>query len=147
MSFKTSPILNRIKNIKGWKQSSFPTKSSNYSRDLTFGLKIYLLLKAYLVINNFKLLLCQFKLQDKSEKIIYILITHTNATRKSKKILLKHYFVNYPQPFYLPHNKSILPLLYNNLFKLKQFTGYNHYLIKKKIPSILWWKKTQLENW
>ena len=70
MSFKTSPILNRLKNLKGWKQSSFPIKTSNYSRDITLALKIYLLLKAYLFLNNFKLIMSQLRTYEKSNKIL-----------------------------------------------------------------------------
>lgn len=147
MSFKTSPILNRLKNIKGWKQSSFPTKTSNYSRDVTLGLKIYLLLKAYLSINNFKLLMCQLRSYEKFHTVVYIILAHSNTHRKVKKIALKQYFSNLPKVLYLPKNKKVRSLLYRNLLPLKQFTSYTHNWIQKKRPSQYWWKRTYLENW
>lgn len=137
MSFKTSPILNRIKNIKGWKQSSFPTKTSNYSRDIILSLKIYLLLKAYLSINNFKLLICQLRNYEQVNSVLYLFLSHSNSQQKLKKISSKNYFTNFSQVLYLPKNERIRILVYKNINNLKHFTSYQHNLIQKKIPSKL----------
>ena len=147
MSFKTNPILNRLKARTGWKQSTFPFKSSNYSRDITFALKIYLLLKAYLTLNNFKLLMCQIRGTNQFQKTIYIIVTYSNFKIKTKKKISKNYLTSFSVTQYLPEKKAALYLLYHQSVLLKQFTTYSHYIIVKKKPSKLWWKKTYVANW
>jgi len=48
MSYKTNPIANRLKIIKGWKNPHLPTKNLKYARDISLWFKVYLLLKIFL---------------------------------------------------------------------------------------------------
>ena len=146
MSFKTSPILNRLKNLKGWKQSSFPTRTSNYSRDITLALKIFLLLKAYLFLNNFKLIMSQLRTYEKSNKVIYVMLVHSNTQLKPKKIILKNNFIKFPYSLYLQTNKKAIYLLYKNNFNFKELTSLHLKSLYKKCPSTLWLYKNQFKN-
>jgi len=147
MSFKTSPILNRLKNIKGWKQSSFPIKTSNYSRDISLNLKIYLLVKAYLVINHFKLILWQLRTHEKSTKILYVMLIHSKLRPKLKDLTTKNYLMKFSYPIYLQSNKNSLYFLYYNHLDFKRFTKYQFLTLQKKLPSFLWYNSIYLRNW
>lgn len=146
MSFKTNPILSRLKIQKGWKQSTFPRKSSNYSRDITFMFKVYLLLTAYLALNNFRLLMCQVRNSITFSKTIYIVIVYSKSDNKTKKRMSKSRFLSFSSLQYLPQDKTAIYLMYNKLALLQQFTAYSHYIMRRKNPSRFWWKTIKANN-
>lgn len=147
MSYKTSPLLNRLKKIQGWKQSSFPIKPNTYTMDINLGFKIYLLLKAYLTLNNFKLLLCQLRSNEKNIKIVYIMLVHSMLKQKKKKILSQQIFSTNFQPLSKPKTKLAVYLLYKDLIYLKKLVPHHHRINQNHLPSILWWKTLTTSIW
>jgi len=66
MSYKTNPIINRLKVIKGWKTPYLPTKTLNYSRDISLWFKVYLLLKLFLNLKKIQLLSCEIRFEQQN---------------------------------------------------------------------------------
>ena len=147
MSYKTNPIFNRLKIIKGWKNPYLPTKTLNYTRDISLWFKVYLLLKLFLNLKKIQLFSFEIRFEQQNKKILYLVINKKKnkqkKKRKKKRIFLKKKItpirkrINYNTKFYF----------YKNLFFLKQISFWNQNVIQKKILSKFWLTKPKTSNW
>ncbi len=85
MSYKTNPIFNRLKINKGWKNPYLPTKTLNYSRDISLWFKVYLLLKLFLNLKKIQLLSCEIRFDQQNKKILYLVINRKKIKKKKQK--------------------------------------------------------------
>ena len=139
MSYKTNPISNRLKINKGWKNSYLPTKTLNYSRDISLWFKVYLLLKLFLNLKKIQLLSCEIRFDQQNQKILYLVINRkkTQRKKKRKKISLK----KMKTPLRKKANKKSKFFLYNHLIYLKKISFWKQNLIQKKVLSKFWLTK------
>jgi len=122
MSYETSPILNRIKIRKGWKNSHFPLKTLNYSHEIILWFKLYLLLKNYLFLQKIMVLACEIRLSENHKKILYLSITKQIEKKKLPKSKWKSKSLLRESKSLLNkiHNKKARFLLYQDLKTLKK---------------------------
>lgn len=146
MSYKTNPIANRLKIIKGWKTPYFPTKTINYTRDIVLWFKVYLLLKTYLNLKNIKLLSCEIRLSENNAKILYLSINkfwNAKKEKQRKQSSLKKLH----SPLIKTKNTNAVFFLYQNLQFLKQTSILQHNFLRKKITSPFWLNKPRISSW
>jgi len=89
MSYKTNPIANRLKIIKGWKNPHLPTKNLKYARDISLWFKVYLLLKIFLNLKKIQLFSCEIRFDQQNKKLLYLVINRKKTKKKKKKIFFK----------------------------------------------------------
>ena len=148
MSYETNPILNRLKLSKGWKTSSFPTKSLNYSRDLRVWFKLYLFLKVYFLLYGMRLLTYEVRHSDKYTKSLYLSLTKLPKKKKlSSKWKGKSFLKGLKSPLSVINNKKGRFLLYLDLKRLKKkiFSFLNH--TNKILLSRAWVAKPKKNSW
>ena len=140
MSYETNPILNRIKLSKGWKISSFPTKTLNYSRDLRVWFKIYLFLKVYLLLYGLRLLTYEVRISNNYTKCIYLAVTKlpTKKKKSTSKWKVKSFLKDLKSPLSSTYTKKGRFLLYLELqtLKKKNFSFYLTARAKKYCPVL-----------
>jgi len=149
MSYETSPILNRIKITKGWKNPTFPTKTLNYSREMLLWFKVYLFLKVYLWCQNIRLLTCEIRISEVHTKILYLSISkhipkkkNVKSKWKTKSILQK-----LKSPLVKKQNRRTRFLLYRDLRTLKQKSEFFFNMNRNKIYSKAWISKSRQLSW
>jgi hypothetical protein len=149
MSYETSPILNRIKITKGWKNPTFPTKTLNYSREMLLWFKVYLFLKVYLWCQNIRLLTCEIRISEVHTKILYLSISkhipkkkNVKSKWKTKSILQK-----LKSPLVKKQNKRARFLLYRDLRTLKKKSEFFFNMNRNKIYSKAWISKSRQSSW
>jgi len=122
MSYETSPILNRIKIRKGWKNPLFPLKTLHYSHEIILWFKLYLLLKNYLFLQKIMVLACEIRLSENHKKILYLSITKQFEKKKLPKSKWKSKSLLRESKSLLNkiHNKKARFLLYQDLKTLKK---------------------------
>jgi len=122
MSYETNPILNRLKLSKGWKTSSFPTHSLNYSRETTLWFKVYLFLKVYLLLHGLRLLTCEIRISEVHTKILLLSVTkeYTLPKKSKSKWKTKSFLQILRSPLNTTDNNKSRFLLYLDLQKLKK---------------------------
>jgi hypothetical protein len=149
MSYETNPILNRIKHIKGWKSPTFPTKTLNYSREMVLWFKVYLFLKAYLWLQNIRLLTCEIRISEDHTKILYLSISKYITKKKNvkSKWKTKSFLQNLKSPLIKAQNKKARFLLYRDLRTLKQKSEFFFNRNRKTIFSKAWLSKPRLSSW
>ena len=148
MSYETNPTLNRIKLSKGWKTSSFPTKSLNYSRDIRVWFKLYLFLKVYLLLYGLRLLTYEVRNSNKYTKNIYLLLTILpKIKRLNSKWKNKSFLKGLKSPLSLINNKKGRFLLYLDLQTLKKKIKYFFNNTNKKLLSPAWLTKPKTQSW
>ena len=149
MSYETNPILNRIKLSKGWKTSTFPTNSLNYSRDTMLWFKVYLFLKVYLLLHGFRLLASEIRLSEKYTKILYLSVAKQSfPPQKSKsKWKAKSFLQKLQSPLTKRNNKKARFLLYLDLQKLKKNSLLYFNNTRKKTFSHNWIAKPRRFSW
>lgn len=86
MSYKTNPIANRLRIIKGWKNSLFLTKRLDHIQQIVMWLKLYLFLKGYLALRNIQLLFCEIRYSEKDVPLLYLSINKIKKNKKKKHI-------------------------------------------------------------
>ena len=148
MSYETNPILNRIKLSKGWKTSSFPTKSLNYSRDVRVWFKLYLFLKVYLLLYGLRLLTYEVRISDKYTKGIFLFITKLPKKKKlTSKWKGKSFLKGLKSPLSSLNSKKGRFLLYLDLqiLKKKIFSFFNN--TNKILLSRAWFAKPKTSSW
>ena len=149
MSYETNPILNRIKILKGWKHSTFPTKTLNYSREIVLWFKVYLFLKVYLWCQNIKLLTCEIRIVETHTKILYLSLSKHIPKKKNikSKWKTKSVLQNLKSPLVKTQNKKARFLLYRDLRTLKKKSDFCFNMNRKKIFSKAWISKARFSSW
>ena len=148
MSYETNPILNRLKLSKGWKTSTFPTNSLNYSRETMLWFKVYLFLKVYLWLHGFRLFASEMRLSENYTKILYLSVAKQSSPRKSKsKWKTKPFLQKLWSPLTKKHNKKARFLLYLDLQKLKKNSLLYFNNTRQKIFSPHWIGKPRRYAW
>lgn len=146
MSYKTNPILNRIKINKGWKSPYLPTKTLNYTRDFALWFKVYLLLKTFLNLKGIQLLSCEIRFEQQNKKILYILInkkwTKKKEKRKRTKILKR-----IQTPIWKNTNRNAIFFLYKNYISIKNTSFWKQNFVQKKVLSKFWLAKPKNSTW
>jgi len=122
MSYETSPILNRIKIRKGWKNPLFPLKTLHYSHEIILWFKLYLLLKNYLFLQKIMVLACEIRLSENYKKILYLSVTKQFQKKKlpKSKWKSKSLLREIKSPLTKLQNKKARFLLYQDLKTLKK---------------------------
>ena len=146
MSYKTNPISNRLKIIKGWKNPYLPTKTLNYSRDISLWFKVYLLLKTFLNLKKIQLLSCEIRFEQQNKKIIFLVINKKKTQRKKKK-KTKLSLKKLKTPIRKIVNRNAVFFLYNNLTFLKKISFWGQNVLHKKILSKFWLTKPKSSTW
>ena len=149
MSYETNPILIRLKNNKGWKNSAFPNKNLNYSYEILVWFKIYLLLKAYLSLHRIKLLTCEIRISENRTHILYLSVTKQFDKKifSRSKWKTKSFLQKLQSPLTnLQNNKARFSLYLDFKTLQKQsFLTFNNW--QKKILSKAWISKPRLSSW
>ena len=145
MSYKTNPIFNRVKVIKGWKNPYLPTKTLNYSRDISLWFKVYLLLKQFLNLKKIQLLSFEIRLDQQNKKLLYLVINKKKVQKKRKKKKLS--FKKIRTPLRKSINLNSIFFFYNDLKLLKQISFWNQNVMHKKILSKFWLTKPRISTW
>ena len=138
--------MNRIKVIKGWKNPYLPTKTLNYTRDISLWFKVYLLLKLFLNLKQFQLLSFEIRFEQQNKKILYLVINKKKKQKKKskrKKISLK----GIQTPIKKSINGNSIFYLYRNLKSLKEISFWNQNVVHKKILSKFWLTKPKMSTW
>jgi hypothetical protein len=146
MSYKTNPISNRLKIIKGWKNPYLPTKTLNYARDISLWFKVYLLLKTFLNLKKIQLLSFEIRFAQQNQKLLYLVINkkkNQQKKRKKKKVFVK----KIQTPIRKSKNLNSIFFLYQNLKFLKMFSFWNRNLVHKKVLSKFWLTKPKVATW
>ena len=147
MSYKTNPIFNRLKIIKGWKNPYLPTKTLNYTRDISLWFKVYLLLKLFLNLKKIQLLSCEVRFEQQNKKILYLVINKKKNKQKKKRKKKRIFLKKKITPIRKRINSNAKFFFYKNLFFLKQISFWNQNVIQKKILSKFWLTKPKTSNW
>lgn len=149
MSYETNPISNRLKINKGWKNPMFPVQTLNYSRDLLLWFKVYLLLKAYLSLQQIKLLACEIRISENHTKILYLSVTKQVKKKKWSKSKWKSNSLlrSLNSPLMKAKNKKARFLLYQDLQILKKNSSLILNMWQKKILSKIWMVKPRFFSW
>ena len=146
MSYKTNPIANRLKIIKGWKNPYLPTKTLNYARDISLWFKVYLLLKTFLNLKKIQLLSFEIRFEQQNKKLLYLVINKKKNQRKKRK--KKKVFVKKIQtPIRKSKNLNSIFFLYQNLKFLKRISFWNRNSVHKKVLSKFWLTKPKVATW
>ena len=147
MSYKTNPVFNRLKILKGWKNPYLPTKTLNYTRDISLWFKVYLLLKLFLNLKKIQLISCEIRFEQQNKKILYLVLHKGNNPKKKKnkkkRISLKQKLT----PIRKSVNVNSKFFLYQNLNFLKQISFWNHNVIHKKVLTKFWLTKPKNSTW
>ena len=143
MSSKTSPINNRLRISRGWNNSYFPQNKNEYSRNVSLWLKLYLLIKVYLELKNFKLVSCELKFTNNNRKILFLNLFKCLKEKKKKKnkSKIQHSF---KFPLQRINNKKAIFLIYKNLKNLKKITNLKYSSVLFYKSKNLWLKKSPL---
>jgi len=150
MSYQTNPILNRMTINKGWKNPYLPTKTLNYSRDISLWFKVYLLLKFFLILKKIQLVSCEIRFDEQNKKIIYLRINKKGTLRKKRKRknhVLNKLLKRIKTPMLKSKNEDSIYFLYKNLILLKNLSFWNKNSIHKKSLSNLWLSKPKISTW
>ena len=150
MSYKTNPILNRIKINKGWKNPYFPTKTLNYARDITLWFKVYLLLKFFLNLKKIQLVSFEIRFDEKNKKILYLQINKKGNRKKKKKkthLPLRKVFNQIQTPMLKDKNMGAVFFFYKNLPAFKKYSFWSQNVIQKRIFSKFWLTKPKTLTW
>jgi len=146
MSYKTNPIFNRLKIIKGWKNPYLPTKTLNYSRDISLWFKVYLLLKTFLNLKKIQLLSCEIRFEQQNKKILYLVINKKKTQKKKiKKTRLS--LKKLQTPLRKSMNRNSIFFLYKDLNFLKKVSFWNKNVVHTKILSKFWLTKPKISTW
>jgi ribosomal protein S3 len=145
MSYKTNPIANRLKLTKGWKFSSFPTTKKKYAPEIIQGLKLYLVLTAYLQLKQIKIAKLEIRKTENNTKIIVLTIhkTKSRKIRKKKKSLTKR---NINIKLARIKAKKAINYLYNDLALLKKLSPFRFSTTKKHSFQYKWVANTTVFN-
>ena len=146
MSYKTNPIFNRLKVIKGWKNPYLPTKTLNYARDISLWFKVYLLLKLFLNLKKIQLLSCEIRFEQQNKKLLYLVINKKKTQRKKRK-KIKISLKKVKTPLRKRINLHAMSYFYQNLIFLKRNSFWNQNVIHKKILSKFWLTKPKISTW
>lgn len=138
--------MNRLKIIKGWKTPYLPTKTLNYSRDISLWFKVYLLLKLFLNLKKIQLLSCEIRFEQQNKKILYLVI-NKKKTQKKKRKKRKVSFKKIQTPVRKMINTQSIFYLYKNLSSLKRSSFWNQNVVHKKILSKFWLTKPKISTW
>lgn len=143
MSSQTSPINNRLRISRGWNNSYFPQNKNEYSRNVSLWLKLYLLIKVYLELKNFKLVSCELKFTNNNRKILFLNLFKCLKEKKKKKnkSKIQHSF---KFPLQRLNNKKAIFLIYKNLKNLKKITNLKYSSVLFYRSKHLWLKKSPL---
>ena len=150
MSYKTNPILNRIKINKGWKNPYLPTKTLNYSRDISLWFKVYLLLKFFLNLKKIQLVSFEIRFDQQNKKILYLRINKKgdqSQKRKKKKLALNKILKKIKTPMLKNINSGSIFFLYNDLLAFKKLTFWNKNVMHKRVLSKFWLTKPKISTW
>ena len=147
MSYKTNPIFNRLKIIKGWKNPYLPTKTLNYTRDISLWFKVYLLLKLFLNLKKIQLLSCEIRFEQQNKKILYLVINKKKNKQKKKRKKKRIFLKTKITPIRKRINANAKFFFYKNLFFLKQISFWNQNAIQKKVLSKFWLTKPKTSSW
>lgn len=146
MSYKTNPIFNRLKFIKGWKNPYLPTKTLNYSRDISLWFKVYLLLKTFLNLKKIQLLSCEIRFEQQNKKILYLVI-NKKKTQKKKRKKTRLSLKKLRTPLRKSRNRNSIFFLYKDLNFLKKVSFWNKNVAHKKTLSKFWLTKPKISTW
>ena len=149
MSYETNPILNRIKILKGWKHSTFPTKTLNYSGEMVLWFKVYLFLKVYLWCKNIRLLTCDIRSSENHTKLLYLSVSKhlTKKKYRKSKWKTKSFLQKLKSSLTKTKNKKARFLLYRDLRTLKHKADFFLNVNREKIVSKAWFSKKRLSSW
>lgn len=150
MSYKTNPILNRIKINKGWKNPYLPTKTLNYSRDISLWFKVYLLLKFFLNLKKIQLVSFEIRFDQQNKKILYLRINKKGdrkKKRKKKKLALNKILKKIQTPMLKNRNSGSIFFLYKDLLDFKKLTFWNKNVMQKRVLSKFWLTKPKISTW
>ena len=145
MSYKTNPIFNRLKIIKGWKNPYLPTKTWNYTRDIALWFKVYLLLKTFLNLKKIQLLSCEIRFAQQNQKLLYLVI-NKKKNQKKKKNKTK-FLKKIRTPIQKKINADSIFFFYQNCLFLKNISFLNQNVVHKKLLSKFWLTKPQHSTW
>lgn len=150
MSYKTNPITNRLTINKGWKNPNFPTKALNYSREMVLWFKIYLLLKAYLSLQQIQLLACEIRISDANTKLLYLSVNQIfekTTPRSKSKWEAKSLLQKSKSPLTIFQRKNARFLLYQDFKTLKKISTWALNRWQKKVLSRTWISKNRMSSW
>ena len=149
MSYETNPILNRIRILKGWKNSTFPLKTADYVGHLTLWFKVYFFLKVYFWYQDIRLLTCEIRTTEFHNKILYLSLKKHIPEKKNlkSKWKTKSFLQQIQSSLTKAQNKKARFLLYRDWQTFKHKSEFFFNINKKKLFSKAWLSKPRSSSW